>query len=169
MKKELEIKLCREEDLDMLEKSMPTSGLSRFHHKRFENQEKGRVSYLIAWLKGEPVGHIDLRWYGFDHEDLEKEIRDIPELNAITVAKSYRNQGIGTALIEEAEKIAKERGFKRVGMGVNPENEGAKRLYEKLGYKDSGTGLHLGSWEVIGKDGNTFIESEEGLVFLKDI
>lgn len=166
---ELEIKLCSEEDLDLLERSIPSSGLSKFHERRFQAQrEKGR-EYLIAWLDGKPVGNLDLRYDGFDSEKLSDEMRKIPELNAITVAEGCRGKGIGTVLIKEGERRVKERGFKQVGMGVNPENEGAKRLYERLGYKDSGTGLHRGSWEVTDKDGNTFIESEEGLIYLKDL
>jgi len=166
---DLEIKLCRKEDLDLLEKTIPSSGLSKFHQRRFKAQkEKGR-EYLIAWLDGKPVGNLDLRYDGFDSEKLPKDLRKVPELNAITVAEGCRGKGIGTALIKEGERRVEERGFKKVGLGVNPENEGAKRLYERLGYKDSGTGLHHGEWEVTDKDGNSFMESEEDLIYFKEL
>lgn len=42
--------------------------------------------------------------------------------------------GLATAMMGRAEKIAKEFGCRSIGMLVKPENEGARRLYEGLGY-----------------------------------
>jgi RimJ/RimL family protein N-acetyltransferase len=38
------------------------------------------------------------------------------------------------------KKICKEKGFQKVGLGVSIENELARKLYERLGYEDSGLG-----------------------------
>ena len=45
----------------------------------------------------------------------------------------YRNQGVGTALIEKAKDMARELGIGVVTLAVEPENS-AKKLYEKLGF-----------------------------------
>jgi RimJ/RimL family protein N-acetyltransferase len=51
-----------------------------------------------------------------------------------------RNRGIGTALIQVAEQAARERGYQRIGLGVEIDNHRALRLYERLGYEDWGGG-----------------------------
>jgi ribosomal protein S18 acetylase RimI-like enzyme len=40
--------------------------------------------------------------------------------------------------MQTAESMAAERGFRRMTLGVGVENEGAQRLYERLGYADAG-------------------------------
>lgn len=58
------------------------------------------------------------------------------KMKALYVEESNRNQGLGTLIIEEVEKRLKSRGFKMVEISVNPdENEKAKRLYQRLGYR----------------------------------
>lgn len=51
------------------------------------------------------------------------------------VAPAYRRQGIGSALIHQAEAWAKARGERQVGLQVFQHNLPALRLYEKLGYQ----------------------------------
>ncbi len=54
-------------------------------------------------------------------------------IDSLAVSLPYRNQGLGTALIEKAKKMAKELGITVVTLAVEPENR-AKKLYEKLGF-----------------------------------
>ena len=54
-------------------------------------------------------------------------------IDSLAVSLPYRNQGVGTALIEKAKKMAKELGITVVTLAVEPENR-AKKLYEKLGF-----------------------------------
>jgi ribosomal protein S18 acetylase RimI-like enzyme len=49
------------------------------------------------------------------------------------VSLPYRNQGVGTALIEKAKELARELGIAVVTLAVEPQNR-AKKLYEKLGF-----------------------------------
>ena len=49
----------------------------------------------------------------------------------------YRGRGIASKLIEDAFERAKERGFKQVSLNCEFDNEGAMKLYEKLGFKPS--------------------------------
>ncbi|CAN5539979.1 hypothetical protein BH24ACT5_BH24ACT5_27180 [soil metagenome] len=49
-----------------------------------------------------------------------------------------RNRGVGRSLIEAAEARCREREIEQVGMGVAADNSDAARLYERLGYRDSG-------------------------------
>ena len=54
-------------------------------------------------------------------------------IDSLAVSLPYRNQGVGTALIEKAKEMAKEKGISVVTLAVEPENR-AKRLYQKLGF-----------------------------------
>ena len=54
-------------------------------------------------------------------------------IDSLAVSLPYRNQGVGTALIEKAKEMAKEKGIGVVTLAVEPENR-AKRLYQRLGF-----------------------------------
>ena len=66
------------------------------------------------------------------------EMEDEPKagefyIDSLAVSLPYRNQGVGTALIEKAKEMAKEKGISVVTLAVEPENK-AKRLYQRLGF-----------------------------------
>ena len=54
-------------------------------------------------------------------------------IDSLAVSLPYRNQGVGTALIEKAKEMAKEKGIGVVTLAVEPTNP-AKKLYRKLGF-----------------------------------
>jgi len=53
----------------------------------------------------------------------------------VTLFPEYRGLGIGSRLMALAEEHAREKGFTKLSLIVFEENEGAKRLYERLGYQ----------------------------------
>ncbi len=56
-------------------------------------------------------------------------------LSNIAVDPQFRGQGIGTYILENAFKAADKKGCKRVLLDVTLHNEGARRLYERFGFK----------------------------------
>jgi ribosomal protein S18 acetylase RimI-like enzyme len=56
-------------------------------------------------------------------------------IDGIAVASHARGHGVGTALLEEAASIGREEGFERLRLDVIGTNQGARRLYERLGYR----------------------------------
>ena len=54
-------------------------------------------------------------------------------IDSLAVSLPYRNQGVGTALIEKAKEIARELGIAVVTLAVEPGNR-AKKLYLRLGF-----------------------------------
>lgn len=54
-------------------------------------------------------------------------------IDSLAVSLPYRNQGVGTALIEKAKEMARGLGIGVVTLAVEPENR-AKRLYQRLGF-----------------------------------
>lgn len=85
--------------------------------------------WLLAWdgdeLAGlvlaypESVGEADLGWIG-----------------SLGVRVAWRRRGLGEALLRAAVAELHGRGLRRVGLGVDTENEtGALRLYERVGFR----------------------------------
>ena len=72
--------------------------------------------------------------FGKGWDDMEDEAKAGEfYIDSLAVSLPYRNQGVGTALIEKAKELAKEKGIGVVTLAVEPENR-AKKLYEKLGF-----------------------------------
>jgi ribosomal protein S18 acetylase RimI-like enzyme len=67
------------------------------------------------------------------------------------IKKDYRNKGIGTHLLHFIEDDLKMRGFRIVSLNVSQENKGARRLYERYGYRV--TGPDPGKWSFIDEYG----------------
>ncbi|KZN23617.1 GNAT family N-acetyltransferase [Haladaptatus sp. R4] len=53
----------------------------------------------------------------------------------VYVAPSHRNEGVGSALLDEAEALLAERGAEVFSLDVMARNENARRLYENRGYE----------------------------------
>ena len=62
----------------------------------------------------------------------------MPEIQDVFVPEELRGQGIGTELSLAAERLAGERGHDRISISASITNEGALRLYRRLGYGDAG-------------------------------
>lgn len=61
----------------------------------------------------------------------------IPEIQDVFVPEELRGHGIGTRLALAAEKLARARGYAVISIGTSVANEGALRLYRRLGFRDA--------------------------------
>ena len=55
-------------------------------------------------------------------------------LDNLVVAPEHRNQGLGTALIQDWAEQGLDRGLSRLTLQVNTDNVAAQRLYKRLGF-----------------------------------
>ncbi|WP_245530547.1 GNAT family N-acetyltransferase [Pseudothermotoga thermarum] len=92
--------------------------------------DKRRI-FLVAEYQGKIIGIITL--YGFN----KRKILHKGELG-ISVRKQYWGMGVGSALMEECLKLAKQRGFKKIQLEVVEGNERAIALYKKFGFEVEG-------------------------------
>ena len=60
-------------------------------------------------------------------------------LSYLVVKEGYRNQGIGTKMIQYACRISKNKGYSYIMLNVDDDNLNAERLYEKLGFVEAET------------------------------
>ncbi len=160
----MEITVCRAVDVPLLDRYIGSPGATSFHARRFERQEQGTSTYLVAWLDGRPVGHTELRWGGCDDAAVRAARPGCPEINALAVwPPALRSRGIGSALVRAAEERARKRGRAAIGLGVADDNPRAAALYARLGYVPLVP--YQGRWSYEGHDGVTR-ECVEELTFL---
>lgn len=114
---------------------------------------------LVAGFDGRVVGTVSI---GGPRHQMPDSLR----LFALDVAKEYRKKGIGTSLIRAVEVIAVGRGLGHVNLEVGIGNEGAMRLYKRLGYEVV-SGPVEDSWQVLLEDGSTITEREQVWVMMK--
>ena len=67
-----------------------------------------------------------------------KKIFDQADIMNIVIKKTYRNQGIGTLLLENLILLAKDLNISTLFLEVNEQNKPAIHLYEKLGFEKLG-------------------------------
>jgi GNAT superfamily N-acetyltransferase len=87
---------------------------------------KGDDLYLVAWEGEQPLGHAHVA------------LRDPPELGDLEVLAEHRRHGVGTALIQGAERAAAARGHDRLRLTVSATAEAPQALYRGLGYAECG-------------------------------
>lgn len=90
--------------------------------------QDGALHFLIADFNAFPVGQILIHWAG------KPTHPHIPDLQSLRVFPAFQGMGIGSKLLEAAEKIVAQQGFAQVSLAVGLENPKARKLYERLGY-----------------------------------
>lgn len=93
--------------------------------RSFDRHRAGEVVYLVADLRGRPVGHLGVDFV---------RVREAAHLWQFGVLPALQSHGIGSAMVAEAERCAAARGFRIVEIGAEMDNPRARALYERLGY-----------------------------------
>jgi ring-1,2-phenylacetyl-CoA epoxidase subunit PaaD len=125
------IRECRESDLARFgELGSPR----HIQHCRsdFERMQRGEALILVAVDEQDaPMGklHVDF---------VRRAAEQAATIGAAAVAPSLQGRGIGTALMDAAETVIRERGLVFAELGVEDLNPRARRLYERLGYRPIG-------------------------------
>ncbi|HEU5111720.1 MAG TPA: GNAT family N-acetyltransferase, partial [Acidimicrobiia bacterium] len=70
-------------------------------------------------------------------------------LQRVAVAPSFGGQGVGRSLVRASAVWASKRGARALVLNVRPENDRARRLYEREGFQDRETQLHLLRYEHV--------------------
>ncbi len=86
---------------------------------------------LVAEADGDAIGNLLIS------VDRGKATEHLGVLS-ITIADGWRDAGIGTEMVAGAQRWARERGLRKVSLGVFPDNERAIALYEKQGFVREG-------------------------------
>lgn len=109
----------------------------------FENylsdQEKDDRFCWVIYQENDVAGYVTLN-LNSKYQSFAKE--SIPEIQDLNILPPYRSKGLGTALLDVAERKATE--FSRIvgiGVGLYADYGAAQRLYVKRGYIPDGKGI----------------------------
>ncbi len=113
--------------------------LDRFQSKQsISDQIRSRFLYFLIKEDNQFIGYIGVQQKG-----------DELFLSKIYIRSSERGKGLGKKAIQFIERLAKEKGLRKIALTVNKNNRVAIKAYEKLGFKNLGS--------VIQEIGNGFI------------
>jgi len=126
------IRNIKNDDFESIKKIKPIIDLETFNI-RLSRQTKGEVIFLVLEDDGDSKCSVLLKWKGKETHP------EYPDIEDLYTKESERGKGYGSKLIAECEKLTMEKGFNKIGLAVNPdENCSAHKLYKKLGFKDTG-------------------------------
>lgn len=97
------------------------------------------ATYLVCDCEGQVAGYAGI-WVVFEEAHITN----------IAVARRFRGQGIGRALMEEIEKVAGKKKALRILLEVRPSNSTAIAMYQSQGYVT--TGLRCAYYSDNGED-----------------
>ncbi|MBW3623949.1 MAG: GNAT family N-acetyltransferase [Armatimonadetes bacterium] len=129
---EVIIRVCRREDLPALEWYGLMTEYRGIIQETFEMQERGEAVMLVAEVNGFPAGQV---WINL----VLKKDEAMGALWAVRVFPFLQGRKVGSRLMEAAEQLLRNRGYRAVELGVEKDNPDARRFYERLGYRESGT------------------------------
>jgi RimJ/RimL family protein N-acetyltransferase len=89
------------------------------------------AAVLVAERRGGIVGRLSVT------RDPHPASRHVADLG-LMVGRDHRRRGVGRALMEAAERWARETGVRKLELHVFPHNDAAIALYEGLGYVREG-------------------------------
>jgi ribosomal protein S18 acetylase RimI-like enzyme len=159
------------DDLSRLQKALPPEH-PEAHVRRLADQRIGRVTYLVAWLDGQALGHLLIRWGGPTNPELLWRLgkrADHPYVEALLVHPAYRSRSVGTQLLAAAERMVRTHGYARVGLAVAVDNVRAWSLYDRLGYQDADVGEFTNHWSYVDETGREVADTETCWYLLKPL
>ena len=102
-----------------------------YPEERFREAVRERSLY-VARLGGVIVGYVSVKLRSYDWPGMVK--RKVMYIDEIAVEESLRNQGIGTAMMEDVHALAEAFGCTDLQLGVYPQNDAAVAFYQKCGF-----------------------------------
>ena len=130
---DVHVREATEKDLPALEWGGEFSRFRLVYQRAMKEANRGRQTLLVAECGDNIVGQLFILF-----NTVHADPRPVPYtgyLYSFRVKPPFRNQGIGGLLITRAEEILLEKDFRRVLIGVAKINDGARRLYERQGYR----------------------------------
>jgi ribosomal protein S18 acetylase RimI-like enzyme len=97
---------------------------------------KNKGSFLVAERDGLVVGYATLLAEMSSRDEKDEIDYSYSYVGDLAVLYAHRGLGIGKALLEECERLARAAGQKWLRLGVIAENRGARRFYERFGLEE---------------------------------
>ena len=139
---DIQIRPLRELDAEPISAALADLGWNKpvsQYQRYFFEQERGRRPVLVAFTDGVVVGYVTVMWES-DYPPFRSE--NVPEVQDFNVLPRFRRMGVGTRLMDAAERTVAERSpTVGIGVGMTSDYGAAQRLYVLRGYVPDGRGL----------------------------
>jgi ribosomal protein S18 acetylase RimI-like enzyme len=150
MKSKITIRHMKESDIREISSAFDAQGWNKTEaqYKTYYNEHAlGIRKVLVAEYDNVFAGYVTILWCT---EDTYFNSRTIPEIKDFNVLIKYRNQGVGTRLMDKAEE-AVFANYPAVGLSVGLISDygSAQRMYVKRGYIPTGEGLRKANHKVV--------------------
>ncbi len=165
---ELTIRQIAKSDLSKMDCTFK-SEFGRTHADDLHDQSLSNISFFVAWLNGNPVGHALVRWLGPRDETVRKDYPDCPEIYRLRVLKEFRSQRIATAIIKKCENEALARHHLLIGLGTHPKNISKDNLYIRSGYEPSTIESYIDMYKTKSDDGTVATIRKDAQFLIKRI
>lgn len=159
------IRSATDADLPALEVAFPRP--NGRHRQRLRAQSQQRAVYLVVLEADKLVGSVLVRWPAM-RDTWTHAVAHMPRISDLHVVAERRGQGIGTALLERAEQLAREQAEKGISLSVALDNP-ARRLYERRGYRDVGLPVYPLRWVKVHADRSEEQIVEDVIILVKDL
>ncbi|WP_289139899.1 arsinothricin resistance N-acetyltransferase ArsN1 family A [uncultured Brevibacillus sp.] len=100
--------------------------------RKWFDEHQGRYAVLVAVLEGGIIGWASLNRYS--NRSAYDGVADL----SIYIDRSYRGKGVGKALLEKLEEVARSEQFYKILLFTFPFNGLGQGLYKKSGYREVG-------------------------------
>jgi ribosomal protein S18 acetylase RimI-like enzyme len=142
---------ARRDDLPKLEWYGEYTHFRRVFAKAYEDQGQGKRLMLLACANHWPIGQVFIQLVNTD--DIFAFGNKRAYLYSLRVMDAFRGQGLGTALMTEAERVLHDRNYTTASIAAAKDNPGARRLYERLGFEV--VAEDAGHWNYVDHEGRT--------------
>lgn len=126
------IRQVEQNDLPKLEIDGAFTKFRKVFQRGFREQQSGLRLMLIADSNGAVAARLFILLKSSDNHIANGHTRAY--LYSFYVVPVFRKMGLGTHMMHYAENLLQQRGFQVVSLAVSKENNGALRLYQRLGY-----------------------------------
>jgi len=131
---QVKIRLAAREDLHKMEWEGAFQHFRSVYADVYDRTRRGLALMWVAELPGNGlVGQAFIQLTMTDRTCADGEKRAY--LHSFRVRPEVRNRGLGTAIMRHVEQDLRRRGYRELTLNVAEENQGAIRLYQRLGYK----------------------------------
>lgn len=96
--------------------------------------DEGTVERIVAEQDGALLGSVMLYSPAANAYGDAVAGAGLPELRLLAVAAAARGQGVGTALVEECMRRARQAGASALGLHTSESLQAAIRMYERMGF-----------------------------------
>ena len=136
------IRLLRSDDIDPIADAFAALGWNKpatQYERYLAQQDAGERLVLVGFVHQAFAGYVTIAWLS---EYTPFSVEQIPEIQDFNVLPQYRRRGIGTALMDEAERrIAERSDIVGIGVGLYADYGAAQRMYARRGYVPDGRGI----------------------------